>query len=340
MSRQFRYRVAAIVLSGMVFGAPLLTNGTASAVPAQEHGRQVTFNGERTHGMSCRSRPDTESMVVPADSTVRVVNRTGYPAKLQFGAVTKRTLADRGATEVLFRRGTTAVRLKPTCPLRADTKPVRVTATPSEPAKPQPTPANTDPSPTGLAIVPSDSADPARIGSGQPKHGQPKHGQPKNGQPKNGAANSRSSKAPHPGTHRPHPARIAPTATRSMPLGGAIAGANPKIKSKAQVKASPRTPVSSAPSYAGTPPGNAKTPATRVPSPALVPLSRAAVPAPALPPPSTDIAAAEPMARVQPMPDSRPVGLLALIAVVCVMGVGVAAIRAIVSQRANRSKVA
>jgi hypothetical protein len=34
MSRQFRYRVAAIVLSGFCFGVPLLANGTANATPA------------------------------------------------------------------------------------------------------------------------------------------------------------------------------------------------------------------------------------------------------------------------------------------------------------------
>jgi hypothetical protein len=83
MSRQFRNRVTAIVLGGLIFGAPLLTNGTASAEQAAiEGGRQVVFAGGGMMGLSCRSRPDVESMVVPADSTVRVVNRTGYSAGL------------------------------------------------------------------------------------------------------------------------------------------------------------------------------------------------------------------------------------------------------------------
>ena len=97
MSRQFRYRVAALVLGGLLFGGPLLTNGTASAEPgrAAEGGRQVTFAGGGVLGLSCRSHPDVESMTVPADSTVRVVNRTGHSANLQLGGDTKGMLAGR-----------------------------------------------------------------------------------------------------------------------------------------------------------------------------------------------------------------------------------------------------
>jgi len=142
MSRQFRYRVTAIVLGGLIFGAPLLTNGTASAEQVGEGGRQVVFEGGGVLGLSCRSRPDVESMVVPADSTVRVVNRTGYSAKLQLGGDTKGVLPDDAATEVVFRRGTTPVVLKPNCALGDDTLPVLVTAAPSAPVSmPDPIPA-------------------------------------------------------------------------------------------------------------------------------------------------------------------------------------------------------
>jgi hypothetical protein len=51
-------------------------------------------------------------------------------------------------------------------------------------------------------------------------------------------------------------------------------------------------------------------------------------------------AAAEPVAAMEPMSDGGPIGLLALIAAVCVLGVGSASIRAIVSQRANRARIA
>jgi hypothetical protein len=46
------------------------------------------------------------------------------------------------------------------------------------------------------------------------------------------------------------------------------------------------------------------------------------------------------VAAMEPMPEGAPIGLLAVIAAVCVLGVGVAAIRAIVSQRANQAKLA
>jgi hypothetical protein len=46
------------------------------------------------------------------------------------------------------------------------------------------------------------------------------------------------------------------------------------------------------------------------------------------------------VASISPTPDSPPIGLLALTAIVCLLGVAVGAIRAIVSQRASRTKIA
>lgn len=51
-------------------------------------------------------------------------------------------------------------------------------------------------------------------------------------------------------------------------------------------------------------------------------------------------AAAEPLASVDPISDSAPTGLLALIATVCVVGVSAGAIRAIIAQRATRTRAA
>src|ERR1700712_5129192 len=56
MSRQFRYRVTAVVLGGLLGGAPLLTNGTASAGQVEGGGRQVVFAGGML-GLTCRSTP-------------------------------------------------------------------------------------------------------------------------------------------------------------------------------------------------------------------------------------------------------------------------------------------
>jgi hypothetical protein len=42
---------------------------------------------------------------------------------------------------------------------------------------------------------------------------------------------------------------------------------------------------------------------------------------------------------MRPLPESRPVGLLAVIAIVSVLGVAMGAIRAFVSQRAYRANI-
>src|ERR1700754_453445 len=161
MSRQFRYRMTALALGGLIFGAPLLANGTARAEQLPETGRQVTFEGGSMLDLSCRSEPDVESMTIPADSTVRVVNRTGYSAKLQLGGDTKGTLPDDGMTEVVFRRGTTAVVLEPNCPFSEDSTPLLVTAAATPAATmPDPIPAPSDNQPT-IAMAPSGPGAPA-----------------------------------------------------------------------------------------------------------------------------------------------------------------------------------
>jgi hypothetical protein len=53
-----------------------------------------------------------------------------------------------------------------------------------------------------------------------------------------------------------------------------------------------------------------------------------------------DGAAAEALASVEPVRESGPIGLLALIATVCVVGASAGAIRAIIAQRASRTGVA
>jgi hypothetical protein len=61
---------------------------------------------------------------------------------------------------------------------------------------------------------------------------------------------------------------------------------------------------------------------------------------PTTPVASPSQAAAEPVAALRPVASQGPIGLLALVASVCVVGVGVGAIRALVSERAYRSKSA
>ncbi|MBU2663555.1 hypothetical protein KOI35_08560 [Actinoplanes bogorensis] len=325
MSRQVRQRVTAIVLGGFIFGAPMLANGTASAEPIPEGTRAVSFTSDGMFGISCSSEPDVESMTVPAQSTVRVVNQTGYAAKLLLGGASKGTLADNASTEVVFRRGTTAVTLKPNCALGDDATPMMVTASPSVVAPTEP-----DPSPTAAAVpmsVPPADSPASRTPAG---------------------ARAVPDERPDPATARPDTrrspqlrsdaaSRAATAAAQALPHGGTAL--RPKVKSL------PRTALSPAPAFAGMPPGDKPTILPGTPSLDIEPVTVGEVPAvpaaPAAPvPPVTEVAAAERVATLQPMNEGGPLGLLALTAAVCVVGVTVAAIRAIVSQRANRARIA
>ena len=130
-------------------------------------------------------------------------------------------------------------------------------------------------------------------------------------------------------------AQAAAAAAQAMPQGGS--------SGRVKVKTPTGTPGSTVTAFSGMPPGDRKTLVPGVPHLDLSPATREALPAPPAAPP-TEIAtaepAAEPVAAMEPMSETGPIGLLALMAAVCVMGVGAAAIRAIVSQRANRAKVA
>ena len=328
MSRQFRYRVTALVLGGFLLGGPLLTSGTASAEQVDEGGRQVTFAGGGVLGLSCKSHPDVESMTVPADSTVRVLNRTGHSANLQLGGDTKGMLADDAATEVVFRRGTTAVTLTPTCALDNDATPVLVTAAPSSPATmmPDPIPAPSGSNSSVLAAEPTDSTRPS--GSTLPDVASPAS------RPSRFTAVTGRPGASRPGTLRTAVVtRAVTTAAQAMPQGGDA----PHLKIK--TKGAGGTQAGSAPAFSGMPPGDKPALLTGVPQLDQAQPATGAGPA-ATGVPTTEIAAAEPVAAMEPMREQGPTGLLALIAAVCVLGVGTAAIRSIVSQRAKRAIMA
>jgi hypothetical protein len=324
MSRQVRNRVAALVLGGLLLGAPLLTNGTANAEQSEAGARQVVFGGGGVLGLSCRSTPDVGAMTVPADSTVRVVNRTGHSARLRLGGTAKGTIPDDGSTDVVFRRGTTPVMLSPNCALGDQATPLMVTATPSAPVtlpNPDPGPSDDDavpvaPSDGSPAAAPtSGSALPDAMGTGTRPH--------------------RTSTV-RPGASRPGAVRHGPSGTASKIKNGITRGTQ-----------------EAAPTFAGMPPGDDKTivggvPTLELPSPA-VPSS--AVPSSSVPSSSVSAAselssavpvsaAAEPVATMEPMRGTGSVGLLGVVAGVCVIGVAVGAIRAIVSQRASRTNMA
>jgi len=325
MSRQVRHRVTALVLGGLLLGAPLLTNGTASADQVEGGGRQVVFTGGGVLGINCRSHPDVESMTVPVDSTIRVVNRTGHAASLQLGGATKGTIPDDGASEVIFRSGTTAVLLSPNCALGDEAIPLLVTATPSKPATmPNPIPAPSDPSDSSSKPSDPGSSPGSTAGSALPDS------------VASAAAAQRPSvtSASRPGavrtTTRPATAAVAATTVgAAMPQGGSATHLKTKFL---------RGTGTAAPAFAGMPPGDHKAIDSAVPA---VPLAADPEAAPsAVAAPASEIVTAEPVAAMEPLPESGPSGLLALTAMVCVIGVAAGVIRAFVSQRASRTTIA
>ncbi len=320
MSRQVRHRLTAMVLGGLLLGAPLLTNGTANAEQAEAGGRQIVFAGGGVLGLSCRSTPEVGAMTVPADSTVRVVNRTGHDARLRLGGATKGTVPDDGATEVVFRRGTTAVLLSPDCPLGAESTPVLITATPSAPATttPDPTPAPADGS--GSPSPSDPGSPPTSGGTTMPDSSTPTHTK---GTPPRNRPGTKPPKVTKPVT------KPAATSAVAMPQGGAVT----RVRTGATTTGTGTT----TPTFAGMPPGDRKTVVAGVPTIDLPSTAGMAPAAPAEPP--THVAAAEPVASMAPMEDG-PIGLLAVVAAVCAVGVAVGAIRAFASERASRATIA
>jgi hypothetical protein len=332
MSRQFRYRVAALVASGLIFGAPLLATGTANADQLGPGDRRVTFGGGGVLGLNCGSKPSVEKLTVPAESTLHVVNRTGHDARLELAGAPKGVIPDDGAAEVVFRRGTTPVLLDPDCADADDPVPVLVTAVPSTPSTlPDPMPGGSGA--TTLPSIVAGSADHSSASGSALPDTRSSRSRPARTTPDAARAGLREPSSERPAT----PARSSSGAAAAAPQ----AGLPQKSKNR-----SLRTPVAGTHAFAGMPPGERR---------ALVPGDRASVTgvtgAGSASPTSVETAAqeldgpiaapaAEPVAAVEPLRTGRPIGLLGLTAMVCVMGVLAAAIRAIVSQRASRANLA
>ncbi|MEV0607728.1 hypothetical protein AB0I61_15320 [Polymorphospora rubra] len=103
----------------------------------------------------------------------------------------------------------------------------------------------------------------------------------------------------------------------------------PRPPASPRVGATPSVGVSATPSESVLPTPDPGAPVGDVPLPAAGLGGSPADPG--------DGAAAEPMASVEPVRDTGPIGLLALVATVCVVGVSAGAIRAIIAQRTSRT---
>ena len=312
MSRQFRLKATGAVLEALFVVGPLLANGTAQA-ELTRRGNDLVFGGGGRNmlGLSCAAEPRSDSMTVPAGTTVRVVNDTGHDADLRLNGVSKGELANRSSTEVLFRRGPVEVTLKPDCPLGGPSEPATVTVTPSPSGSDTPTPSPTTAPPTTTpGGSPSKSARPAATKPGRPAKPKPPH----------------SATTPN---RRPTSAGAATTATTTGRTG--LQNTPTRVRTRANT-------------VPGTATTGATTAATELPiGGSDAPVSTGPVlAAPEIDPSSADptSAAAEPVAALQPLSQDSPIGLLALAATVCLAGVTAAAIRAIAAQRASRTTIA
>jgi hypothetical protein len=333
MSRQVRDRVTATTLGGLLLGAALLMTGTADAGQVAGGGPQVVRAGG-VLAQPCDSTPPAESMTVPADGTVGLVNRTGHGARSRLNGAGK--IPDDGTTEVVFRRGTTAVILDPSCASTDEATPVLIGASPSPTAEPGPLPAPGDPDtdPPGAPFAPGDGDAPEEPADGDSA-------------PFDSVAPAIRPEQPS-GTIPGRPTTIAPTtiATPSATIGPATSrpdrshvAAQAEPQDGAARRTRIRRPGGTTRAVApGMPRGDAETVLPGVPG-----AGRPATPpetTPERPAGPRTAAAAEPVAAKRPLPHSQSVGLLAVIAMVCVLGVTIAIIRAIVSERAYRANLA
>jgi hypothetical protein len=259
-----RHRAAATAVAALFAAAPLLVTAAAQAAPARdplpaESGKEVVFSGDRgLLGVSCAANPSTSSVTIPAETTLRVVNRTGYRAKLLLDGAAQGEIANGAAAPVVFHRGPVTLGLKPSCML-SDESAVRVEVVP----------------------VPRTKAPGSK--------------------PRKGAA--------------PPPANGGRDQREDRPEAQPSATPTPS-------PAVTQTPEPAMASEDGGDPGDAA---------ATVDDTSGT---------GDEGVAAEALSSVQPVRNSGPIGLLALIASVCVVGVSAGAIRAIIAQRATRTGVA
>jgi len=259
-----RHRAAATAVAALFAAAPLLAAAAAQAAPTPdptpaESGKEIVFSGDRgLLGVSCAANPSMSSVTIPAETTLRVVNQTGYRAKLLLDGAAQGEIADGAAAPVVFHRGPVTLGLKPSCML-SDESAVRVEVVPaSHPKSP-----------------------------GKPRTGSPN--QPANGDHQNAEEEE------------------------------------PEAEPSASPTPSPEVTDSPEPAMASEDSGNSGEPLATVDDTSGT---------------GQEGVAAEALSSVQPVRNSGPTGLLALIAAVCVVGVSAGAIRAIIAQRATRTGVA
>ena len=283
MSRLVRNRMAAVLLGGLLLGAPLLTNGTASAeqtghtptpIPTCDPDQQaapIRAADRQSALMQAAGRArasDRQAALIQAAGRAQAADRQSAPMQ----AAGQAQAADRQAAPILAGG-------------RAQDADLRVGTTSADEAIP---------------IEPLGPAAGADSGS-------------------------RPGLAPKPDPSTPPRAHTKATKPNTT-----------KVKTNHI-----RGTGSSAPASLGKPPGDGKNKAHGVPTLDFPPPPDPAPAAATVPPRKiAHLAAAGPATAVEPAQEDGPIGLLGVVAIVCVLGAGVSLIRAIAAQRANRTNIA
>jgi hypothetical protein len=271
----------------------------AGATAHAEPSSTVTFTGGcGLLGLGASSTPDLNQVSVAAGDQLRFANRLGQRAVMAINGEPSAEIPAGGAADVTFHEGPVMVSLRVSCLLGKPVGAVRVEVLAAA-AEPEPGPPSSAPAPTQQAPAhPTGSASTGRPAADPPAAAAP----PAFAGSERGWTSPEASQAGVVEQGAGPPPRPAPP-PGSVPADGpmSVPGGGDDLSGSWGIGSG---------SDAG--------------DPAAAPPAGEA----------TEISAA----AQSTVPDQGSIGLLALVATVCVVGVSAGAIRALISQRANRSK--
>jgi hypothetical protein len=273
----------------------------AGSTASAESAGTVTFSGGcglLGSGLGANSTPDAAQVSVPAGSGVRFANQLGQPATLRLDGDAAAEVPAGGTADVVFHNGPVSASMEVSCLL--GTPAGTVTVEVSQVAAPPPQPGS-----GGSAAPPSPPSSGTSAGAGTSSQGGSSAGA---GAPAGTDSGDQSWAGWWPGVQAPPPAGqpddAEPQDGRSEPTRGG--------------ERHTRWGIEVEPADSGGTSGD----------PATVDAESA-----------SDELAAEQLSRTSgSASEDGPIGLLALIAAVCVVGVSAGAVRALVTQRANRAE--
>lgn len=296
-----RHRILAVAATAALAGAPLLAGAPAGAGVAQSPD-PVTFTGGcGLLGMGGQSTPDVAELSVPAGSELRFTNQLGRSATLWLDGEQAAGVRDGESVEVTFHDGPVTVSMRLDCLVGGSSGEVTVEVAAAEPGG-SPGAAGPDAS-TGPADGGAVDGGPADDAPAEP-----------------GTAGAGDPESAPDGVAEPD--RRGPD---EGPAGDGERGVWPGVEAGMPADGPMSQPGADDDPGAGSPTGPAPEGSDSVADPATVTSS-----VPGEPAELSHAAGSE--------SDEGVVGLLALIATVCVVGVSAGAVRVLISQRSNRTE--